>query len=90
MIWDWKRVKQLKMDRREPLRDPLQHMSDCNWSLYCLQLNVYKYMLESEYGAKVSAMFLGCCHPCRSFPLVIEVPSLDTEIRFLVEDELAA
>jgi hypothetical protein len=89
VIWDWKRVKQLKMNGREPLRHPLHNMADCNWSLYCLQLNVYKYVLESEYGAKVSGMFLGCCHPSRH-PLVIEVPSLDEEIAFLVEDELAA
>ena len=87
VIWDWKRVRELKMEGREPLRDPLQNMGDCNWSLYCLQLNVYKWILEKEYGAKVSAMFLACCHPCRPYPLVIEVPTLDDYIALLVEGE---
>ena len=56
---------------------------------YCLQLNLYAFMLESEYGFVVSIMFLAVAHPLRARGAIIEVPRLDSEIRALVEHEIA-
>ena len=40
VLGDWKRVKALRYENRyAPLRYPLGHLDDCNWSLYTLQLN---------------------------------------------------
>ena len=55
---------------------------------YCLQLNIYAHILETEYGFRVSGMFLGVVHPTTT-PRVLEVPRLDSEINVLVEHEKA-
>jgi len=70
------------------MRPPLEHLPDCNYFHYCLQLNLYKYILESEYGMTVSAMYLGVVHP-QTRPRVIEVPPLGAEVAMIVENEIA-
>ena len=52
-----------------------------------MQLNLYRYILESEYSLRVSGMYLGIAHPLRTAPLCIQVPRLDAEIALLVEVE---
>ena len=42
---------------------------------YCLQLNIYAHILETEYGYRVTGMFLGVVHPTTA-PRVLEVPRL--------------
>ena len=60
---DWKRTKRLDFYnyRRECGKFPVQNVPDCNWSKYCLQLNLYACILEvpeeeGGYGMKVSSM----------------------------------
>ena len=90
IVWDWKRCAQIKTDARRQMQPPLDHLPDCNWFHYCLQLNLYAYMLESEYdGIRVSGMFLGVAHPTAQ-PRVIEVPRLDAEMRALVDHEICS
>ena len=55
-----------------------------------LQLNIYRFILESEYGMVVGAMFLGVVHPSRSGPLCISVPRMQAEIELLCEVKDAA
>ncbi len=71
------------------MQPPLDHLADCNWNHYALQLNLYRYMLESEYGLIVNKMYLGVVHPSRLLPQVLEVPRLEAEIAELVEYEIA-
>ena len=64
---------------------PLEHLADCNGSLYALQLNVYRYILESEYNCDIGDnMFLGVCHPDLSKPHLIRVPTLQDKIDIIV------
>jgi len=91
VILDWKRSKEIKFKNPyQKLKPPLDHLPDCNYSLYCLQLNVYRYILESEYGLSVSGMFLAVFHPNEIGPLCIEVPRLEREVALLVEHEKRA
>jgi len=85
VIWDWKRSKRIVTDCMRQMKPPLQHLADCNLSHYSIQLNIYRYILESEYGYRVSGMFLGIVHPLSVGPVVIEVPRLDDEIALIVE-----
>ena len=88
IILDWKRSKEIKYSNQfQKLKPPLEHMDDCNYSHYCLQLNVYRYILESEYGMEVGGMYLGVFHPDEPSPLCVEVPRLDREVALLVEHE---
>lgn len=42
---------------------PCQHLADCNFSKYSLQLNMYRFLLEKNYGIKISSMALVVFHP---------------------------
>ena len=62
IIVDWKRSEDIRFENdRCPLKPPLQHLTDCNYWLYSLQLNVYRYILETEYAMPVSDIFWRWC-----------------------------
>lgn len=88
VILDWKRSKEIKYKNPfQKLKAPLEHLQDCNYNLYSLQLNVYRYILETEYGMSVSGMYLGVFHPNEVGPICVEVPRLDREIAMFVDHE---
>ena len=89
VVGDWKRIKTLRNENRyAPLRYPLGHLDDCNWSLYTLQLNAYAWFLESECGLVVSDLLLFLVHPDRQAPEIVRVPFLRAEIAALVDCEV--
>jgi len=64
LILDWKRSKEIKFENRfEKGYYPFNHMDNCNFSHYSLQLNFYRHMLENIYGKKVIFMMLVILHP---------------------------
>ena len=76
-----KRTKSIRFDNSfRSLKEPLQHLPDSNGWLYSLQLNTYRYMLESEYGMQVSGMYLAQVHPCLARGRLIEVPRMEDEM----------
>lgn len=88
VIIDWKRSKEIKYNNiYQKLHPPLEHMADCNYNLYCLQLNVYRYILETEYDLEVAGMYLAVFHPNQVCGACVEVPRLEREIALLVEHE---
>ena len=52
------------------------------------QLNVYRYMLESEYGYRVSAMWLAVVHPENEAGRLIQCPRMDAELDAMVDFEI--
>ena len=88
VIVDWKRVRTLRTEGFDPLRYPLDRLPDCNYWLYALQLNLYRYILESEYAFDVSGMYLAAVHPEHPLPRLIEVPRLEQEMIALHEYEI--
>lgn len=65
LIYDWKRSKEIKKSNRwqSSTSEYLKHVPDSNFWHYSLQLNIYKYLLETNYGKTVAGMFLVCLHP---------------------------
>ena len=48
-LLDYKTNKSLKMDNPwQTGTGPLIHLQDCNYNHYCLQLNLYQYLIERE------------------------------------------
>ena len=46
-------------------------------------------MLETEYGLRVSSMYLGQVHPCLPRARLIEVPCMqEEELQLIVEDQI--
>ena len=65
-ILDWKRCEEIKKTNNFGKRcmvDGLQHIHDTNYWHYTLQLNIYKYVLESKYDKTVRDLHLVVIHP---------------------------
>jgi ATP-dependent exoDNAse (exonuclease V) beta subunit len=89
-ILDWKRSKAIAyVNRFQKLSEPLAHLDDCNYVHYCLQLNIYRHILETEYDMHVGGMYLGVFHPSQSGPICVEVPRLEEQIALIVQNEKA-
>lgn len=87
VIIDWKRCKSIDeygFNGKVQLA-PLDHLPHCNFMVYSLQLNIYRHILESEYGLSVSGMYLVVLHPDQ-WPLgphVYQVDRMEAEIELL-------
>ena len=88
VIVDWKRVRNMRSDGFDPLRYPFDRLPDENYWMYSLQLNLYRYVLETEYAFDVSAMYLAVVHPDQPAPRLIEAPRLDAEMSALHDFEI--
>ena len=65
-IYDWKRCKNIEKDNcynKYSIVDGLFHIMDTNYWHYTLQLNLYKYILESKYDLIVKDLHLIVIHP---------------------------
>jgi hypothetical protein len=91
-IYDWKRSKEIVFD--SPFAKPAlpkclsQIFVDTNYWHYSLQLNIYKKILESHYGIKITKMFLLCLHSNYSNYERIEVDDHSPQIQELFNDRL--
>lgn len=64
IIADWKRSKEIKFENKwEKGYKPIEHLDNCNFIHYSLQLNIYRLIIEKYYGKRVSQMFLVILHP---------------------------
>ena len=84
-VWDWKRCRLLRYDCRSQMKEPFDHLADVNAWHYFMQLNLYRYILQTDYGLPVSAMYLGVFHPSRSQPLCVRVPLMEDEMQLLLD-----
>ncbi|MCM1076477.1 MAG: hypothetical protein NC411_03855 [Bacteroides sp.] len=87
-IYDWKRSKKLlatdgSVERMNRFGKcgfyPVNHLPDCSYHHYSLQLSIYRFILENCYGIPVSHLKLGVFHPDYSMAYVIPVPYLRME-----------
>ena len=93
-IYDWKRSKKVvdpKTGNVLKLNGYNQNgigsfsgLSDTSYSRYCLQQNVYRYLLETYYGIKIKNMYLVVMHPLLPNYYKIEVPKIDNEVKLLL------
>lgn len=87
-IYDWKRSK--KISKSNPFEKGLRCLSfydNCNFVTYSLQLNMYKYILESKYDKVVVGMALVILHPNHRNYQVIHVPDMQADIHRILESK---
>lgn len=73
-LYDWKRINKLKKNNKyQKGLFPLHMFEDCNYFHYSLQLNLYKYILEQNYGHNVNSMKLVCFHPDNENYIIEEI-----------------
>ena len=87
-LYDWKRSN--KVDPNDTNQwsngiNGLEHLSDTSYIHYCLQQNLYRYMLEKNYGIKINRMNLVVLHPDFMSYKVVPVPIMNREVRIIVD-----
>ena len=85
-IYDWKRSN--KIDPTEVNRwanglKGLEHLTDTTYVHYCLQQNLYRHILEKNYGIKISRMNLVVLHPELASYKIIPIPRMEREIKII-------
>ena len=90
-IYDWKRSKlisQVNTFNKFALTPCICHLPDSNFWHYTLQLNMYKYILETKYDKIVKELYLVRLHPEaeeENYEL-IQLPILSIEISDLIQE----
>ena len=89
-IYDWKRSKDIsfKSFNNQKGNFPLNNVINSNYYHYCLQLNLYKTILENFYGKKIRDMFLIVLHPKESNYKKIKVLDMRNEINLILNFRL--
>lgn len=85
LIYDWKRSKEIKTsnDFQKGLA-PLDHLDDCNYVHYSLQLNVYRWILEHLYDMDIADMYLIICHPDNKNYKRMRLNRMDEEVEAML------
>jgi ATP-dependent exoDNAse (exonuclease V) beta subunit len=92
-IYDWKRCKnitRINTFNKFAITPSICHLPDSNFWHYALQLNIYKFILESKYDKIVKELYLVRLHPDadeKNYEL-IQLPILSTEINDIIEDRI--
>lgn len=91
VIYDWKRSKEIKMENSwESGHGPLEHLPSCNYWQYTLQLNTYRWFLETYYGLNITEMCIVIFHPDNSNYKLFRLNKMDEEIQGMLADRMAA
>jgi hypothetical protein len=86
VIYDWKRSKDIKTNNDyESGYPPLDHLPNCNYWHYTLQLNVYKWFLETFYGLEVADLYLIILHPDNGNYRRLRLNMLPDEVQAMLE-----
>ena len=85
-LYDWKRSD--KIDRNATVWDyginGLESVPDTRYYHYCLQLNMYKYILEKNYNIAINKMYLVVLHPVYNTYQKIEVPTMTNVVNSII------
>ena len=92
-IYDWKRSSKVVNAQGQPIVEGFRgkmsyngiSLPDTSFYHYCIQQNLYRYMLEKHYGIKVKAMNLVVLCPDYPTYYVASVPKMDKLIAEIVD-----
>lgn len=88
-LYDWKRSKQIKENNSyEEGHYPVSHLPNANYWHYSLQLNIYKKILEKNYGIKINDLYIVQFHPDQDQYNKIKCVDLDAEVEDMFKDRI--
>jgi len=80
-IYDWKRIEEVKTENNwQHGLGPVSHLPDTNYWHYSLQLNVYRWILQRNYGYTVDELALVVLHPGNKTWRVVRLNIMDDEV----------
>ena len=86
-IYDWKRSSNINPDEENRWNhgcNGLEHFTNTTYSHYCLQQNLYKYILEKNYGLHISRMNLVVLHPEKNNFEIVGIKPLEKEVSIII------
>jgi hypothetical protein len=93
-ILDFKRSDKLAGDmhnawggRGSKMESPMSHLDDCRGASYSLQLGIYQFILERDYGFNIGDRILLSIHPDK--PFMSSVPYLRAEVDYIMRKQFA-
>jgi hypothetical protein len=90
-VYDWKRSKEIKTSNDfENGYPPVDHLSNCNYWHYTLQLNVYKWFLETFYGLNITELCILVFHPDNKNYRRYRLNILEDEVKDMLDCRLRA
>jgi len=90
ILGDWKRSKEIRYGNKYQYGvNGLEHVQDCNFNHYALQLNLYRYILETHYEQRVEGMFLVVLHPTNESYKKINIPRLEDDVVIMLNNRPA-
>jgi len=90
-IYDWKRCREITKTNRAnkyATHPAIEHLPDSNFWHYALQLNIYKYILESKYDKTIGDLYLIVLHPEAKNYQRVKLPDLQTEVSMLFDERM--
>lgn len=90
-IYDWKRCREIAKTNRAnkfATHPAIEHLPDTNFWHYTLQLNVYKYILQTKYDRRVTDLYIIVLHPEAQNYQRIKLPDLQSEVADLFEERI--
>lgn len=86
-IWDWKTNKELKLSNPyQKMNGILSNMDDCEYSVYSLQLNSYKYIIEKNTGVKLGDSYIVWFFSGNPNYKIIKIPDLQDRVKEMFDD----
>ena len=84
-IYDWKRSSKIHDTISYGCGfGGLSHLTNTTLNHYKLQQNLYRYILENQYGMNIKSMKLVVLHPDFSSYEIIDVERMDDEINAII------
>jgi ATP-dependent exoDNAse (exonuclease V) beta subunit len=90
-IYDWKRCREIIKTNRAgkfATHPAIEHLPDTNFWHYALQLNTYKYILQTKYDKTITDLYLIVLHPDAQNYQRVKLPDLQTEVAELFEERI--
>lgn len=84
-LMDWKRSREIKLKGFKKGKFPCDDISDCNMEHYTLQLNFYKYIMETYYGLEIETMDIVVFHPNNPTFKSFTVPNRQDKIKQILK-----
>lgn len=90
-IYDWKRCREITKTNRAnkfATHPAIEHLPDTNYWHYALQLNLYKYILQTKYDKKITDLYIIVLHPEAQNYQRIKLPDLQSEVADLITERI--
>ena len=89
VMLDWKRCQEIKMENAFQSSTTFEHLPDCNFAKYSMQLNGYREILERKYDMTGKTLAIVNFHPSQEKAMYVPAMDLRAEVREIFKRRLA-